>query len=158
MPGHTTRLTVHGTELNESLRVATSPKDVAIRVESVSATQAIVEVTLPTDAPLGPFGLWMANATGPLKQQVLVADDLPPVADNGVNHSIETAQPISNLCAVEGVCDASKSDFYRLTVAEGQRVAVEVHAQMLRSAFDPVVRLLDADGKTLVLADDNDAI
>jgi hypothetical protein len=156
LPGQTARLTVQGTQLDDSLRVAVSSPDIVARVQRVEPTQAIVEVTLPADSPLGPFGMWFACSSGPLRQQMLMADDLPPVRDNGENHSIQTAQSIPSQCAVEGVCDASTSDFYRLTVSAGQRIAFEVHSQALLSAMDPVLRLLDADGHTLHLSDDTD--
>lgn len=156
LPGQTTQLTVKGSELDDSLRIVVSSPDIAARVQSVASTQAIIEVTLPSDLPLGPFGLWFACSSGALTQQVLMADDLPPYADNGENHSTETAQSISPQCAVDGICDASASDFYRFTASAGQRIAFEVHSQALRSEFDPVLRLLDADGRTLHFSDDSE--
>jgi hypothetical protein len=41
------------------------------------------------------------------------------------------------------------------TLLPGERVAFEVHTQQLRSAMDPVLRVLNAAGETLVEADDS---
>ncbi len=153
-PGQTAKLIVHGKELNDSLKFLTSSSDIQTRIESIEATQAVIELTLAADTPLGPFGLSIAGGNGPLMQATLLADDLEVVQDNGNNHSEETAQPITLLSSVEGTCEAGKSDFYKINVSEGQRVAFEILTQPLQSAMDPVVRILAADGQTLHLDDD----
>ncbi len=154
-PGQTTRLLLTGKDLSDSGRIVASSASVDVHVESVEPTRAIVDLTLPDEAPLGPLGLWIANSGAPPESLVVVVDDLNAVADNGDNHSIELAQSISSLCAVDGVCDGSQSDFYRLDVTQGQRLAIEIHTQSLLSVMDPVVRIRDATGDTLHLADDD---
>ena len=113
-------------------------------VEKIEPTQATVALTLAEDAPLGPLSLWLTTSTGVIKPHTFFVDDLDAVNDNGNNHSIETAQQLSTRSTVEGVCDASVSDFYRIHATAGERIAVEVHTQQLRSAMDPVLRLLNA--------------
>jgi hypothetical protein len=155
-PGETTRLTLSGKDLNASLRVITSHAAANVQVESAEPEIAVVALTLPADAPLGPFRLWTATKRGPAEPIVLMVDDLPSVSDNGSNHTRETAQDISTLTAVDGTSDGSKSDFYRIRVAEGQRVAFEVLTQSIESKMDPVIRLLGADGNLLHSADDDE--
>jgi len=154
-PGETTRLTLAGKGLAGGVRVATRTPGASVRVEKAEEGQALVDLTLPVDCPLGPAGLWVATADGPTDPFVLLVDDLPAVADNGGNHAAATAQAVPALCAVDGTSDGASSDFYRVTAEAGQRVAFEVHTQALRSAMDPVVRLLDAGGRPLRLADDD---
>ncbi|MGI9456571.1 MAG: DUF1549 domain-containing protein, partial [Aeoliella sp.] len=89
-----------------------------------------------------------------MKPHIIFLDDLDAVDDNGNNHSIDTAQQLSTRSTVEGVCDASVSDFYRIHASAGERIAVEVQTQQLRSAMDPVLRILNASGETLIRADD----
>ena len=113
------------------------------------------DLTLPDEAPLGPLGLWMANSGAPPESLVVVVDDLNAVTDNGDNHFIELAQSISSLCAVDGVCDGSQSDFYRLDVTQGQRLAIEIHTQSLPLGDGCRCRIRDATGDTLHLADDD---
>ncbi len=153
-PGQTIPLSIQGQELNDSLRIASSDSALRWQVEMVEPTRAKVLLTLSEEAPLGPMQLWLTTATGVIKTHTLFVDDLDPVHDSGHNHSIETAQQLSMRSTVEGVCDASVSDFYRVHVTAGERMAVEVHTQQLRSAMDPVLRLLNAAGETLIQADD----
>ncbi len=153
-PGQTIQLVIQGTNLNDSLRLASSDRSVKWEVSKVEPTQATIALTLSEDAPLGPRSVWLATTTGIVKLHTLFVDDLDAVKDSGSNHSIETAQLLANRSTVEGICDASASDFYRIHVAAGERIAVEVHTQQLRSTMDPVLRLHTAAGETLAQADD----
>ncbi|PQO44163.1 DUF1549 domain-containing protein [Blastopirellula marina] len=154
-PGQTTQITIRGKDLVAPLRIAFGRPGVAWKVEQIEPTQAIVAVTLPADQPLGPLPLWLAAADGAVHERTILVDDLPAVADNGANHSLETAQAVPTLASIEGICDPSVSDFYRFHLDAPQRVAFEVHTQGLRSTMDPVCRVLDAAGKTLIQADDS---
>ncbi len=154
-PGQTTRLTLHGKDLDKSLKIIASTPTVDVHVERIEPTQAIVDLRLPGHHPLGPLGLWIADSGGPLKPLVVMVDDLDAVTDQGDNHSLESAQQVFTSCAVDGVCDGSQSDFYRITTTEAQRIAFEVQTQPLHSAMDPVLRLLDARGNRLHRADDD---
>ncbi|MFO1062991.1 MAG: hypothetical protein U0892_03855 [Pirellulales bacterium] len=156
-PGNS-KLIFSGKELKDAVQVHASRADAVLKVEKIEPTQATLDLTLPAEGAfgtLGPFGLWSSAGEGPGGPFPIIVDDLPTVADNGANHTRETAQVISALNAVDGVGDGAVSDFYRFSVAAGQRVAIEVHTQHLGSKLDPVVRLTDASGKVLVLADDN---
>ena len=57
--------------------------------------------------------------------------------------------------AVDGVCDGTAFDYYKFTAKKDQRVSVEVVAARMASTLDPVLRLLDATGKELLLVDDD---
>ena len=154
-PGKTTRLTLRGQGLDESLRIIASQPSAKIEFKTIKPTQAIAELTLPADAPLGSMGLWIRHANGPQEPLSIVVDDLPIVIDEGKNHTVQTAQPIATLAAISGTCETGQRDHYRFTVAANQRLSFAVHTQSLHSAVDPVLRLLDADGNVLRVADDN---
>lgn len=154
-PGQTIDLVVQGSDLNDSLRLASSDPSIQWKVEKVEPTQATVAISFSENTPLGPMNLWLTTSTGVVKSHTVLIDDLDPVMDNGNNHSVETAQPLSTRSSVEGSCDASLSDFYRVHVTAGERVAFEIQTQPLRSAMDPVLRVLDSRGETLIQADDS---
>jgi hypothetical protein len=153
--GSTTRLTLQGADLNESLRTQASLPGIPLKIVKIEPTRAEIDLTVPSDTPLGPCSLWIAGPSGLIKQQTLFIDDVASAVDNGQNHSLETAQSLSLPCSLEGSCDAAHSDYYRFQVEAAQRVAFEVHAQQLRSPMDPVVRLLNAQGKILHQVDDS---
>ncbi len=154
-PGHTVLVSIQGTDLNDTLRLASNDSSLHWQIEKIEPTQATIALTLPKEVPLGPLNLWLATATGATKRHTLFVDDLEVVIDNANNHSIATAQMLSTRSTVEGVCDASASDFYRFKANAGERIAVEVNTQLLRSPMDPVLRLLSEAGQMLVHADDN---
>ncbi len=154
-PGATTELAIIGTNLDQSLRFVSSSPSAEIRILSVEPTRAIAQLSLPADETPGPLGLWIASAAGPLPPQIVIVDDLVAVQDNGKNHSLETAQPVDTLVAIDGRCDAACSDHYRVSVTAGQRVAFEIHTQAIHSAMDPVMHILDAAGNQLLSIDDD---
>ena len=154
-PGVTTKLTLRGSKIPSNLRVLTNRADAKVGIESVTADSAIVSVTLPSDAGLGPLGVWFATPSGPLPSKIVLVDDLPTVLDNGNNHSVATAQPVSTLGAVDGVSEGLQFDYYRFTAMANQRVAFEIHTQSLHSKMDPIVRLLHEDGRVMHVEDDD---
>ncbi len=153
--GVSTKLTVRGSKLPSNLRVLSNRNDIRVAIEKVSDVEATLAVDVLGDAKPGPFGLWFATPSGPLASKIVLIDDLASVIDNGNNHSIETAQAVSTLGAVDGVSDGVKSDYYRFRAEAGQRVAFEVLTQSLHSKMDPILRLLRSDGSVLQVADDD---
>ena len=152
-----TSLVIQGKNLTASLRLKTSRATVSIPVEKVEPETALATATLPANASLGPLAAWPSTEAGPLPPIVMLVDDLPVHADNGTNHTRDTAQSLTSLACVDGTSDGGKSDRYRFQVQAGQRVAVEVLTLPIRSTMDPVVRLVDADGTVLAMADDGAA-
>ena len=111
-------------------------------------------LTIPADTPPGVAGIRLATGQGISNLKLLLVDDLPTAVDSGSNKSPETAQPVSLPMAVDGYCDGEISDFFKISVAAGQRVAVESFARRLGSPLDPVIRLLTLDGQELAYSDD----
>lgn len=156
-PGQSLQLTITGTDLDNSLRLVAQNRSFDWKVEKLEPTQATLVLKMPEDFPCGPMPLWLTTSTGVVKAHTLFVDDLDAVIDNANNHSLATAQSLTNRSTVEGQCDVSQSDFYRISAKAGERVAVEVHTQQLRTAMDPVLTLLDSAGQTVLQADDNTA-
>lgn len=154
-PGQTTRLQLSGQGFTAGMQLLFSQPAAEATIVEVAGEKLVLDLTLPAEVPLGPMGLWCVTAAGPSEPQLIIIDDLPVVAASGTNSSPETAQVVEPLVAIEGASPAAQSAFYRLEVAAGQRVAFEVLTQPLGSSMDPVLRLLDAQQQTLVLADDD---
>ena len=158
-PGKTIDLVLTGQKLDDPLQIWSSfPAKielVPLAEPKPGQTQRTVKVTLEAGVPVGIGGLMVSTAEGVSDPLLLLVDDLPTVADNGQNQSFAQAQEIPTLAAVDGVSDGSRFDYYKINVQSGQRVAVEVFAGRLGEAYDPVLRLLDANGKQLMLADDD---
>jgi hypothetical protein len=110
--------------------------------------------TIPADTPPGVAGIRVATGQGISNLRLILVDDLPSVTDNSNNKSPQMAQAITLPVAVDGACDGETSDFYKISVAAGQRVAVEIFARRLGYPLDPVIRLLSMDGRELAYSDD----
>ncbi len=157
-PGETTELTILGTGLDGAtagwmslegqIELAPLPKN----GESKSSVK--YRVTLPADAPAGVGGFRIATERGVSNLRLLLVDDLQTITKNGKNKTADTAQELTAPIAVEGACDAEGFDYYQLKVSSGQRLSFEVFASRLGSALDPVIRLLDSQGKELAFSDD----
>jgi hypothetical protein len=154
LPNATTKLTIDGTKISSTLRLMCNQSQLKCSIDRVSENQAIVSVTAPADVPLGPFGWWIATDEGPLFSKILLMDDAPPVIDNGNNHSLASAQQVVAPVAVDGHCDGTTADYYRLAVHAGERIAFETHTQTIGSRMDPVIELLHADGRLIRTEDD----
>ena len=153
-PGSTTQLTIVGKGFDSTLRFLTRASS-EIRIESVQPEKAVIQLTLPVEAPLGPIGLWAATNAGPVAPTILLVDDLNVVLDNGKNHSLATAQEIPAESAVDGKSDGASLDYYRIHVDANQSITVEALTQCIASAMDPAIRLLTIDGKPILVADDD---
>lgn len=158
-PGKTVELVISGQKLDDPLQIWTS-FPAKLELEPLAEpkpdqTQRKIKVTLEGSVPVGLAGMMVSTPGGVSDVLLLVVDDLPSVADNGQNHSISQAQEITTLIGIDGTSDGSKFDHYKFRVQSGQRIAVEVLSGRLGEAYDPVLRLLDASGKQLVVVDDD---
>ncbi|HND56857.1 MAG TPA: pre-peptidase C-terminal domain-containing protein, partial [Pirellulaceae bacterium] len=161
-PGKTVEVTLVGTKLDDPLSIWTS---FPAKVEPVPPAEAkpgqtkrVVKITADATAGVGVGGLVVATAEGATDVLFVMVDDLPSTADNGANQAFAQAQALTLPTAVDGVSDGPRFDYYKFDVQAGQRVAVEAVAGRLAQDFDPVIRLLDATGKELLLADDDAAL
>lgn len=157
-PGEVTELTLHGTKLEGALKLWTSfPAEIEAMPPAAGGAAATFRVKLAADVAPGIGGVAVANETGLSNVMLLAIDDLPSVADSGQNQAIETAQPIEMPLAIDGVSDGPRFDYYKFSAKAGQRIAAEVLAARFGSKMDPVLTLLDAQGKTLAVFDDDDS-
>lgn len=155
-PGKAIRLQLVGQNLKEPIRAWTSCAANVV-VTPIDANNVALECTLPDSAMVGPMGVFIASADGVSEPFQLMVDELPSVADNAANHSRDQSQQIDTLCGVDGVADAATSDFYRVHVAAGQRLSIEVIAQRIGSTMDPVLKVTDRNGQPIAMADDDEA-
>lgn len=155
-PGKTTEITFIGQNLADPLAVWTS-FPAKIELLPAEPTQRKVKLTLEENVPLGIGGIVLANAGGVTPPQFVMIDDLASVAETA-NNAPTTPQDITPPVAVDGAASGQQSDYYRLTLAQNQRIAIEVVGARLGSDFDPVIRVLDANGRELALADDDEGL
>lgn len=159
-PGKSTDITVNGAKLEGATTLwtgfnASSQLSPDVKNNGTVATTATFRVTVPADVAPGIYGVRVGAKAGSTNVRLLMVDDLPTVREATTkNATLKTAQAITLPAAVEGICEATASDFYKFTVAAGQQLTFEVVARRLGYPLDAVLRLLDANGQELAYSDD----
>jgi hypothetical protein len=153
-PGEATEVDLFGDKLDGKLQFWTSfPCQVEVLHQEAGRVRC--RITTPADAPLGVGGLIVGNEQAASDVVWLMVDSLANAADAGNNHTPQSAQELALPTAVDGTLDGPEADYFRVTLAQGQRLAIDVLASRLGSAADPVLRLLDDKGQELLAIDDD---
>lgn len=158
-PGKSTDVTFYGANLAGA---SSAWSDVGATIElspdvesnGTKPDQVVFRITVPEETSLQIGAARLVTSTGISNLRLLMVDDLPSVADNGANKTIESAQELTLPVAVDGSCEPESFDFYKFNAFAGQRISVEVFARRLGFPLDPVIRLLDEAGKELAYSDD----
>src|SRR5438034_4004093 len=151
------QITLHGSGFKEPLSLCSIPAAEATFSEASpdSVTRQIKFAQPPQDQFLP---LRLGTRSG-ISNPILVAiDDLPTVRADGQNKSFKQPQPIQIPAAIEGSADELTSHFYKFSAHKNKTLSVDVIANRIGSKLDPLVRLLDSNGKELVFCDDDPAV
>lgn len=159
-PGRSTDVTVYGAGQIGGPALwtsfpATAELARAAEVDGKDTGSATYRVSVPAEVPpqIGVIRVYSPSGVSANVRPLLV-DDLATVLEGADNHAPATAQEIPFPSAVEGAADPEAMDYFRFAGRAGQRVSVEVFARRLGSPLDPVVRLLDLNGRELAYSDD----
>uniref|UniRef100_A0A7C2JZR5 Uncharacterized protein n=1 Tax=Schlesneria paludicola TaxID=360056 RepID=A0A7C2JZR5_9PLAN len=158
-PGESTRLQLGGANLANAKALWISfPGEVSLAADvpdnGTKADQVTYSVQTPADVPVGIHALRVLTDKGVSPLRFLLVDDLPSVAQAGNNTSAATAQVLPLPCAVDGNVGNLSVQYFKFPAAEGQRLSFEVLARRIGSPLDPMIRLLDAQGRELAFSDD----
>jgi hypothetical protein len=161
-PGQSVQLTLTGSNLGKPTGLWTSAAaqtqvTAGVDKNGTLAGRVTFDATAPADTPVGIAALRIATPGGVSNLKFVMVDDLPSVAQSD-NHTPATAQKIESAVAVDGVCAAAQTDYYRITAKAGQSLSVEVVAGRIGSALDPVISLRDATGHEIAFSDDEAGI
>jgi hypothetical protein len=152
LPGVTTELIFNGENLGGVTKLWTSfPCETSV-IEDAGAAKFRIVIPKETRPGLGAIRLVTTNGMSSL--QLFVIDSLPGQPAGTTNDSPATAQPLNAPIAIDGECPEVGSDFYRVHAQRGERLWIEVVAQRLGSPLDPLLRVLDTQGRELAALDD----
>lgn len=162
-PGGSADLVLAGGNLQDATGLWTNlacSVDLAPGIENNGKTpeRVVYRVTAPNEATVGIYGLRVATKQGISPLRLFMVDDLPSIADNGQNHSPETAQPAPIPVAIDGACDPQAMDYYKFDARAGQKLTLEAVARRLGSRLDPMFRVLGPDGRELAYSDDEEGL
>lgn len=154
-PGQTNVLTVFGKNLSGEAQLWTSfAAQVQPKGDNAEPSQAQFEIVLLADAPLGIGAMRLATAKGLSDLHLILIDDLPSQSASASPAQPENAQPLAPPVAIDAKGEPLKLHYYSVSAPPHHPLAVEVVAHRAGSEFDPVLRLLDANGRELAYCDD----
>ena len=147
-PGQTLEITLTGGNLNDPLGLllpfsakVTFPTD-ANNTKDPAKLRAKIEV--PPGTPIGMYPMRLVTKQGVSNFRPFCIDDLPAAPAAGANRSISTALNTPVPSVATGRIDPETSEFFKIAVKPGQRVAIEALSRRLGSALDPVIMIYDA--------------
>lgn len=154
MPGQTVDVKVMGSQFAGAKSLWTSFDSTATLVaDSVKPAEASFKILAPADTTPGIYGIRIASDKGISGLRLFLVDDLPSVA-SAKARTLEAAQVLKLPIAIDGIVDATSLSLFKFHANAGQRIAFEVLARRIGSALDPLVRILDANGRELMYSDD----
>ena len=158
-PGQATDLKLHGANLVGPTQLwtsfaATNALAPEVAGNGTNAAECVYKVTVPSDVPVGIYGIRVATANGTSPLRLVVVDDLPSVPQAAGNNAVPGAQALTLPVAIDGQVGSLSQHYFKFTVAAGQVVTMDVLARRIGSALDPMIRLLDAKGRELAYSDD----
>lgn len=166
-------LTLAGRELSEIIRVhstmpatftpltAEKPANMTMGAEGRYAS-FLVEPK--AELAVGVYPIRVETADGISNVQLLAVGSFPEVMEEesrpgslpNRNDSIETAQALPNAAVtLNGTLRGAERDLYRLQAKAGERRVLEIEGRRIGSAIDPVIRILDGEGRQLARSEDS---
>ena len=128
---------------------------------------------LPTEVPIRYPREWKAEMTigehaadvvywqvscaqGGTRSRPFVIGDLPEFIETESNSTLELAEELVLPVTVNGqICGERDIDFYRLSLTAGELLSCEVMARRIGSRLEPVISILDGDGRPLTIQRDH---
>lgn len=158
-PGQSNDLKLQGGALAGPTEFWTSfPSQSALKpdvpMNGTNAAECVYSVTVPSDVPVGIYGVRVATTNGVSPMRLVVIDDLPSIAQAAGNTSSTGAQALTLPTAVDGQVSNLSQHYFKFTVTAGQVVMFDLLARRIGSTLDPMIRLLDSKGRELAYSDD----
>lgn len=164
-------LTIHGRDLPAEARVwstlpasftpVTPPRQPDGPAKPGTSLAFLVEPK--TDVAPGVYPIRIESSKGISNVLLFTLGTFPEVTEEeslpysrpNRNDSIETAEPIQAApVTVNGTLRGAERDVFRIYGKTGERRVIEVEARRCGSAIDPVLRILDGNGRQLARSDD----
>ncbi len=169
--GHSFKLTISGRNLGTGARISsTLPATFTLlneapKPESMSGPGRLATflVEPKADVPPGVYPIRLETAQGISNILLFTVGTFPEVTEEesqpyskpNRNDSIETAEPLPPApLTVNGTLRGAERDVFRVAGKAGERRVFELEARRSGSAIDPVLRILDGNGKQLARSDD----
>ncbi len=156
VPGKTTELVITGDGLETATGLWTSfdSKSSIVAEKERNGKSLRIKLSISAETPVGIGAIRVAGPGGLSNLELFLIDDLAVQTVSEGNTSPSTAISLEPPCAIDSQTKAEHRDFYSFKARAGQSLSFEVMSQRIGSALDPILRILDADGRELAFSDD----
>ena len=145
-----------GNNFSEDLRLWTSFDAEVKLVKRIDAKQVVFRIKARNELPREVGVLRVHDRTGLSDPVMLLIDDLPT---NNASSTDKTKPQILKLpAALDGKTAGVNSHWFVFDAMRGQAMSVEVYAERIGSKADPIIRLINPDGREVDYADDDDVL
>jgi hypothetical protein len=126
-------------------RITASPKlndkDESIKHEFV--------VEIPIEVSPGLYEVWTVGKFGMSNSRLFVVGGYEELVDRTPAHKRGSASPVRLGTTINGRTVANQKNHYRVFAQEGQRLIGACYGEAIDSRIEPVIELLDANGRSL---------
>lgn len=106
-------------------------------------------VEIPAEIEAGLYELWASGKLGMSNSRLFAVGTREEKTDDSPRHKRQDAMTVPLGVTVNGQATANQKNYYRLLAQQGQRVIVVCLGEAIDSKIDPVIQLLDAQGRAL---------
>lgn len=125
-----------------------------VPAEKPDEKQVSFQGSVPESVPPGIYEARILTQRGISARQWLVVDTLPQTMTTAGSEAQSSPTAVPSECILQGQINARKPRYFGVELQAQQTLQVEAVARRLNSALDPVLRILQADGKELAFEDD----
>ena len=128
--------------------------------ETVEPKKLVAVLTTDAETKPGLYPFFVETKTGLSNLRLLAVGTMPSVPEAEPNNDFASPQPIEINQTVEGVVQREDIDHYRVKVAAGQRINVEIEGLRLhftpnnQNILDPYIAILDSQRFEMAASDD----
>lgn len=115
----------------------------------------VFTVNVAEDVPPGVYDARVVGRFGVSNPRAFVVGSLPEILDDATNQSLASAKEVAIGTVVNGLADGNAVNYFKVTLATGQRVLLDCAAERIDSRMNPTILVLDANGKELVRSRDS---
>ncbi|ADB18192.1 peptidase domain protein [Pirellula staleyi DSM 6068] len=159
--GTTVEVTLAGTDLDDITQLVFSHPGIAATPKMSAPTEFeptakpianVYTLQIAGDVPAGVYEVRAFGRFGLSSARRFVVSGQEEVVEAAANSAIENAVAMTLGQVFSGRVDASNSDFFKLSLKQGEKVTIDVTADRIDSRLSPLVAVLSSDGKQLARA------
>jgi WD40 repeat protein len=149
--GKALRITLTGTDLADATSLVGDAPGLEARLgPSEKAGRRQATLTFPKNTPPGVYKIRLEGPAGKSPELNFTVDLFDAVGEAEPNNAHTAGQEVKPSITVVGAIDrAGDVDFFRFPATAGQEVGVQITTRKIGSKLNPVLELLDPDGKVV---------